>query len=123
MSYLDSKPITELRSLAQFLGLKVNYGWDKLKLSQEIIRHTGIKPMPRPRLPDESPKAAARVIMNTISRDAVLHALEQYKEYGLKAEVVGDSVKLTHTTVKEDTVPLRNPLAVVIECARRLIHG
>ena len=123
MSYLTPKPIGELRSLAQFIGVNLDYGWDKQRLEGEITRHLNIKPKPRPRLPDESYEKSPRILLQTISTKAVMDALERYKEYGLKAEVVGESVKLSHTIVKEDTVPLRNQLKVIIECARRLING
>jgi hypothetical protein len=123
MSYLASKPLTELRGMAAWLGIRFEFSWDKPRLEKEINTRCEVKPLKRPPLPIESEKKRSQVLMSEMSEVVIDRELEPYAEHGLGWQIFPTTVHLVYTQKRYDTITRRAPIAQLIECARRLING
>ena len=123
---LHLKSITELRVMAQYLGITVNLGWDKRKLGDMIDAKMQASLNLAPAVSDEPSDALLRTTprAHNLSQKAVLAALAKYKDSGLVVTFpTPDTIRLTHTVSREDSCSLRVPLRVIVACARKVIHG
>lgn len=122
---IEQKSITELRGIAQAVGLKLDWRWDKSKLIRKIKETTDNALNGVPTESDEPSDARLRTVppARNLPQNDVMKALEKYKERGLIVTFpTPDSIRLTRTIVREDQCSLRVPLRVIVECARRIVN-
>ena len=121
---LSLKSIVELRAMAQYLKINVNYAWDKFTLIRKIDEK--IQPQITHAQPDNDPipRSPRSPIGSVITRAQAEKALARYADRGLTFTFSSpDTIQLTHTRVKEDSCSLNVPLRVLIDCARKLVTG
>lgn len=114
-----------MRGIAQAVGLKLDWRWDKSKLIRKIKETTDNALNGVPTESDEPSDARLRTVppARNLPQNDVMKALEKYKERGLIVTFpTPDSIRLTRTIVREDQCSLRVPLRVIVECARRIVN-
>lgn len=123
---LELKTLSELRGIAQAVGLTLDWSWDKRKLTEKI--RDKIRPTVdgAPTISDTPSDSRFRTLppARNLPQHEVARALDKYKEQGLVYTFpTKDTVRLTITVTREDSCSLRVPLRTLVNCARKLVNG
>ncbi len=118
------KSITQLRGLAQSMGVKWSFADDIAALKQKIaMRQTEL--VPPPPLPVVAPPEDQRLRVKPPSRvseeRALLELLAPYISLGLRVEIKDDIWSMKRGDIT-DTGTMRQPLRNVLGCARRMFE-
>lgn len=126
MIALEEKSLTELRGIVQSLGLRLDWGWDKVTLIKKIhIRAANVMYAPdKSDDPNDDFPTYTRPPARNLKQSDVLKALERYQERGLIVTFpTPDTIQLTHQILRQDTTTLRAPLKDIINCAKVVLSG
>lgn len=119
MSSLETKSITELRSLAQNMGLTPDWGMDKPHLLQAIREHVVDKV--------ESPQKQIMVNIppdmdKALTQDLVEKALEGFKVLGLHVSFPEPGQWEMSCLKKRDSGSMSMGLWSIVNCAKELVN-
>lgn len=106
---LESKSIHELRGIAQAIGVKVDWAWNRHKLVQKIEVKT--RPPSKP-----IPKISA--MPTSGDQESLIKALRFYS--GLVITFPDESTWQMNYSNKEDSGTMHMPAYAIMDCARRL---
>lgn len=114
---LENKSLTELRGIAQAVGINLDWGWDRIKLIDKINKRT-VTPMIFPK----ENQAAPDPIPTTLEE-----ALASFKALGLVVTFPDQhTIRMTRTVgkiTKDDSCRADLPLRTIIQCAAALMKG
>ncbi len=110
---LELKSIYELRGIAQAVGVKVDWGWNKLKLIEKINNKVLPPLKPPPKFSDK-PKPIGGLITQTILVDA----LKGFRE--LVVTFPMDDIWQLNYGKRQDSGSMNMPLFSIIRCAKAL---
>ncbi len=116
--------LTNLRGLAQAMGVKWAFSDDYLALKQKIdARQIEMLPSaPLPVITAPSDQRLRTLPPSKVSSEQMLRTvLRPYVDRGLQLTIEDDWFTMRHGT-KTDSGTLRQPPRVIVECARRLFQ-
>lgn len=129
LNSLDGKSQSELRGIAQSLGIfndTTAWSWDKITLIRKINVAIGNKlyaPIKSDE-PDDGLPVHIRPPMRNLKQTEVVKALEKFSERGLIYTFpTPDTIQFTFTITRQANTTLRAPLKDVINCAKAVISG
>jgi len=121
---LSSKTLTQLRGLAQSLGVADVFALDRNHLMQEIQRkqlEVSIPARVEVPLPAYDARLMTKPPAKRMDIDELGKLLAPYVELGLRVEFTPEMWKMTYNR-KSDQGTLRMPPRVVLQCARKLME-
>lgn len=121
---LEEKSLTELRSIAQGIGVSFNFSTDKKHLIQEIKQHSvSLIPKPNAELPKVPEPERIRIIPPTKNptRETITQTLQPFIDRGLKLSFDGDTFHM-RMGKKEDTGNVRTSLRVIVRTAEAVMR-
>lgn len=115
--------MTELRGLAQSMGVKWAFSDDIAALNQKIaMRQNDLMPVaPLPAVPVPEDQRLRTKPPSKVSDEETIRAmLRPYIDLGMKLKIENGQFEMRHGA-RMDTGTLRQPPRVILECARRLM--
>jgi hypothetical protein len=109
---LETKSIHELRGIAQAVGIKLDWAWNKQKLIDKIDEKTKPPPKPMPQISDE-PKNG--------DQESLVKALAIYA--GMVITFPTEDTWQMNCGRKQDSGTMHMPVHAIMECARRLYES
>lgn len=123
MAGLETKSLTQLRAIAQGMGVSDIFNKSADQLRQDIgLKQQELQPKPMLEIPQ--PPYDARLMTKAPSRRASIpeieEALREHVANGLKISFTAENWRMSFG-VKNDTGTIRMPLRSVIYCANQLL--
>jgi len=120
---LKDKSLTELRDIAQGLGVDDIFSKSLPQLIQDVEKkHKDLIPLPKIEIPQ--PQYDARLMTaapnEMCNKDALMELLEPYIKRGLKVEIGEEAWKFSRGN-KNDSGTLRMPLRVALKKAAEVL--
>ncbi len=106
---LELKSIYELRGIAQAVGVKVDWSWNRQKLVDKIEEKTKPPPKPRPQISDSPQKGNG-------TQEEIVKALSGFREMVITFPTA-DTWQLNYGK-KQDSGSVSVPIRTIINCAK-----
>lgn len=117
---LDKKSLTELRSIAQSIGIIPRYDVGKEQLLQDIRGHVSAKIQP-PEKPIEV--NITNIPDRELAQEDILKALEPFKQFGLIVTFTDDRTWNMECAGKKDSGTMAMGIWNVVQCAKEVVKS
>lgn len=122
---LEDKTLTELRGIAQTMGVPDVFSKTKPQLSQAVsLKAEGMVKAPEPIVVQQHPYDARLMTQepNALGdKQDLLDVLGSYIKIGLKVDFPDEETWKLSWNKREDTGTLRQPLRNIVNCANRIM--
>lgn len=116
---MHKKTMTQLRGLAQSMGVRWSFEDDKGSLIQKIaLKQSEMLPLPVVQMPDDQ-RLRIKPPSKVSDEETLMHLLQPYIEMGLKIEFADGRFYMSYT--RTDSGTLRQPPRVILDCAKRIM--
>ncbi len=116
---LEKKSLSELRSIAQSVGIIPDFGIGKEQLLQQIRGHVGDR-IKEPTKPIEV--NITNIPDRGLTQEQVKGALEPFKELGLIVTFPGEQTWTMRCNKKEDSGSMTCGIWGIIQCAKAVVQ-
>lgn len=117
---LDKKSLTEIRSIAQSMGISPRFDIGKEQLLQDISLHVSAKVV-QPEKPIQVNITTPNTEGGMLTKESVIEALKGFSDLGLVVSFPDNRTWQLSCNLKRDTGTMSMSMWNVIQCARDVI--